>query len=216
MELDHLFMFVRSDGPEIELLAQTGFVETYRRVHPGQGTANVCYCFDNLYLELLWVQDLDEVRSAPIGRTKLYERSRWRDDGTCPFGIAWRGDDPPFIEPTWPFRPPYLPTGVSIAVASDNDDPNQPMMFRSPGAAAPLDWPAERRGNLQRSSGFGAVTSVRLDLPEAEPGGAALHWLEQHTDLDLGQSDTGHGLALMIEKADGGTATLSLPSIDLN
>lgn len=214
MELDHLFLFTRSDGPEIELLAQMGFVETYRRAHPGQGTANVCYCFDNLYLELLWVQDPDEVRSAPIARTKLLERSRWRNNGACPFGIAWRGDEPTFGQPTWPFQPPYLPAGVSIPVATDSDDPSQPMMFRSPGSAAPVDWPADRRGSLQRSSGFGAVTAVRLDLPEKALAGAALRWLEQHTLLDLGRSTgCGYAMTLTIEKVDGGIATLNLPSM---
>lgn len=216
MEIDHLFLFVPSNGPEISRLAQSGFVETYRRVHPGQGTANVCYCFDNLYLELLWVDDPDAVRSAPIARTRLFERSLWRDNGACPFGIAWRGGDPVFGEPTWSFRPPYLPAGDSIPVATHSDDPGQPMMFRSPGTAGPCDWPAERRGHLQRSGGFGAVTGVKLDLPAEIPVSGALRWLADHTILDVGRSGYGnYALTLAIEKLDGGVSSLRLPSIDL-
>jgi hypothetical protein len=48
LEIDHLFVFIEPDGPEIEALRRLGLVETYRRAHPGQGTANVCFAFDNL------------------------------------------------------------------------------------------------------------------------------------------------------------------------
>jgi hypothetical protein len=88
--IDHVFMLVSADGPEIDHLASMGLVETYRCTHPGQGTRNVCYCFDNVFLELLWVDDNDAARSDAIKRTGLYERSLWRTSGTCPFGIAWR------------------------------------------------------------------------------------------------------------------------------
>lgn len=217
MELDHLFMFVEPDGPEIGQLSQLGFVETYRRAHPGQGTENVCYCFDNLFLELLWVRDPDEVRDVPIRRTKLFERSRWRVDGTCPFGVAWRGDDPAFGQPAWPYRPPYLPAGLAIPVATDSDEPRQPMMFRSPGSSAPADWPTERRGRLQQAAGYGAVNAVRIDLPDSVEPGPALRWLEQHTILDLGRSaDGGFAMILTIDRLDGLSATLTLPSICLS
>ena len=62
MDLDHIFFFVGPDAPEIARMADLGFAETYRRVHRGQGTQNVCYAFDNLYLELLWIRDVDEAR----------------------------------------------------------------------------------------------------------------------------------------------------------
>ncbi|MEO1271293.1 MAG: hypothetical protein AAFX99_24640, partial [Myxococcota bacterium] len=67
-----------------------GLVETYRRAHPGQGTANVCYALDNAFLELLWVVDLDEALSPAIRRTGLALRSEWKRHGISPFGIAWR------------------------------------------------------------------------------------------------------------------------------
>lgn len=216
MEIDHLFLFVPPDGAEITRLAQLGFVETYRRTHPGQGTANACYCFDNLYLELLWVDDPDAIRSPLIARTQLFERSQWRNNGACPFGIAWRGDDPVPCAPTWPYRPPYLPDGVSIAVATESEDSDQPMMFRSPGTAGPGDWPVERRGTLQRPGGFGAVTGVRLDLPKKVPVSGALQWLADHTLLDVGRSGgDDYAMTLAIERLDGGTSSLYLPAMDL-
>ena len=64
--IDHILMFVEADSLEIDNLASLGFMQTYRRIHPGQGTQNVCYCFDNLFLELLWVNDCDAARSDAI------------------------------------------------------------------------------------------------------------------------------------------------------
>jgi hypothetical protein len=182
--IDHVFMLVEADGPEMDSMGSLGLVETYRRTHPGQGTQNVCYCFDNLYLELIWVNDKDAVRSNGIQRTGLYERSLWRTKGTCPFGIAWRKCEgqPASALPTWEFTPPYLPKGMSIKVATDSDDPRQPMMFESPGSSPPIEWPIEKRGNLQHSIGLGAVTEIRLTMPTDAAPSSALKGIAQSDD----------------------------------
>ncbi|MBT9552194.1 MAG: hypothetical protein IV088_15200 [Hydrogenophaga sp.] len=39
--IDHVFIFIERDGPEIDALKRLGLTETHRRAHPGQGTANV-------------------------------------------------------------------------------------------------------------------------------------------------------------------------------
>ncbi|MCP4303649.1 MAG: VOC family protein, partial [bacterium] len=143
MELDHIFFLIEPGGPEPGFLERPGLRESYRRDHPGQGTQNACYCFDNIYIELLWVNDPAMARSKQIARTKLLERSTWRSAGTCPIGLAWRsgeGDDG-FGGKTWDYCPPYLPDGAGISVSVDSDDPCQPMLFRSPGTSGPLDWP---------------------------------------------------------------------------
>lgn len=185
--IDHIFMLIETDGPEIEQFAAIGLTETYRRTHAGQGTQNICYCFDNLYLELLWVNDSDAVRSDIIRRTRLYERSLWRTNMTCPFGFAWRrsASDPAPPIPTWSFQPPYLPAGITIPIAIDSDDPRQPLLFESPGSTAPADWPIERRGSLQHSAGLGAVTSIRLTMPSDTPPSDALLTLAETAEPPL-------------------------------
>ena len=180
--IDHIFMLIEPGGPEIYRLAALGLAETYRRIHPGQGTRNICYAFDNLFLELLWVDDYHALRSDAIKRTRLYERSLWRTHGTCPFGIAWRlspPESPPTI-PTWQFALPYLPTGISIPVAIESDDPQQPMMFASPGSTSPVDWPAEKRGRLQHGAGLGAITEIQLTMPADSSPGYALKTIAQN------------------------------------
>jgi hypothetical protein len=170
-------MLVEADGPEVKNLASLGLVETYRRTHSGQGTQNVCYCLDNLLLELLWVNDREAARSDAIKRSGIYDRSMWRTNGTCPFGIAWRQfpPGPASTLPTWDFKPHYLPEGMSISVATDSDDLRQPMMFGSPGATPPIEWPESKRGSLQHKVGLGAVTDIRLTMPvDARPGSALM------------------------------------------
>jgi hypothetical protein len=164
MQLDHLFCFVADDAAAVAEVHRRGLRETYRRVHPGQGTANVCCAFDDLYLEWLWLHDEGEASSPAIAPSGLLERSRWRTAGTCPFGLAWRGDPPEGLV-TWPYRPPYLPDGMDIPIAEVSRDPRQPLLFRSPGATAPLAWPEERRGRLQQEAGLAAIARVEITTP---------------------------------------------------
>ncbi|MCZ8195699.1 MAG: VOC family protein, partial [Aquidulcibacter sp.] len=110
MQLDHVFIFVDQKASAILDLVSKGLAVSYRRDHVGQGTANACFVFDNAFLELLYLTSETDARLAPIERTKLWERSQWQAMHTCPYGIAWRGDDIGIA--TWPFMPPYLPQGV--------------------------------------------------------------------------------------------------------
>jgi hypothetical protein len=215
MEIDHLFVFVEPDGAELAYLNSLGLVETYRRAHPGQGTQNICFCFDNMFLECIWVSNVGEIQSDVIARTRLYERSQWRNAGTSPFGIAWRttGNGAVFEPATWEFRPPYLPSGTSIDVCVDSDDPRQPMMFRSPGATPPVQWPHERRRNLQRSAGLGSISATRLELPRTIAVSPALAALSKYTSLEVQPSSSEiPSLTLEVERLDQGTTlTLRLP-----
>jgi Glyoxalase-like domain len=180
MELDHLFFFVDDPVREAARLAQLGWVETYRRQHSGQGTENVCYAFDNLFVELLWVNDVEAVRSEPIRRTRLFERSQWQRLGTCCFGLAQLD--------CWHFAPPYLPAGLSLPVAVASDDAHQPMLFGSPGTQGPSAWPEARRGTLQHSAGLGVVHRVTLEVPLAVKPSEALVKLAARLPLELAAS----------------------------
>lgn len=120
--LDHFVLICDPGAPQADALTRLGLVEGTGNVHDGQGTANRRFFFNNAYLELLWVDDLNESRRDLAFRTRLWERWLRRHEGACPFGIALRPDDPADAEepppfPTWAYHAPYLPPQVSIGIA---------------------------------------------------------------------------------------------------
>lgn len=119
IQLDHAFIACRQGAPEADALLQLGFVEGSPNTHPGQGTSNRRFFFDNFMLELLWLSDQSEASSAQTRRTRLWERCSSQEPGLSPFGILFRPDGqsstPPF--PTWAYLPSYLPAGLAIDVA---------------------------------------------------------------------------------------------------
>jgi hypothetical protein len=214
-QLCHVFVFVEPGAPEAARLEEAGLRENSRRRHPGQGTSNVCYCFDNAFLELLWAEDEAEMTGPTIARTRLAERARWRETGASPFGIALRtaAADQPLPFPTWDYRPPYLPAGMAIPVALASEDPRQPMLFRSPGSGRPDSWTDGRGGDRQRPAGLAEIIGVELDLPGRVPPSDALRLLAATGLLTLGASaDEQQRMVLSLSRADGGPPRcLSLP-----
>ncbi|MEM9071434.1 MAG: VOC family protein [Myxococcota bacterium] len=156
----HVFVLLDSRGPARETLRREGLVETYERAHPGQGTANVCYAFDNAFVELLWIEDESDARHPRTARTRLWERSHHG----CPFGICWRGE---VSFETWDYHPQYLPQERAISVATLSDDPAQPMLFAALGKA-PSTWPEDRQRGLQRASGFSKL-ALHISAPHRVP-----------------------------------------------
>ncbi len=63
-ELDHFFICTDVGAPAAAALMALGFVEGAPNTHPGQGTANRRFFFDNAMLELLWVHDEAEAGSS--------------------------------------------------------------------------------------------------------------------------------------------------------
>ncbi len=217
LQLCHVFSFVEPGAPEADALHRAGLKESFRRRHPGQGTANACYCFDNAYLELLWVESAQEIASPPIARTRLAERARWRETGASPFGIAVRTADPdtPLPFATWTFTPPYLPPGLTIPVATASEAPEHPFLFRSPGHARPDAWTDGRAGDRQRPAGFADLHGVHLRLPVPPPAGDALHALEAAGLLTVGiVAGAAPEMILELSRTDGKPPRrLSLPDL---
>lgn len=205
LELDHVFVFVEREAVDSAArLEEAGLVPTFRRRHDGQGTAALCYAFDNAYLELLWVEDSSLLSRATFRRTRLWERSRWRSDDNCPFGVCVRADEPlPF--PCWLWQPPYLPPGLFLEVAKVVSDPEVPFLFRFPGTLRPDHWPEEAAGERQRAAGLAEITGLTLAaLPTAE------HLPELTLDPSLGYQTA----VLELSRVDGGPARrLRLPDM---
>jgi hypothetical protein len=119
IEIDHAFVGCRPGAPEADALLRSGFVEGSRNTHPGQGTANRRFFFENFMLELIWIVDPAEATSERTVRTRLWERCSHPGTADSPFGILFRSDaegsPPPFQ--TWAYFPAYLPAGTAIEFA---------------------------------------------------------------------------------------------------
>ena len=119
-EIDHVLIFTSIGAPEAERLIVFGLTEGSPNRHPGQGTANRRFFFDNAMLELLWVENPKEAQSEGIRRLGLWERWSRRDAGACPFGICYRPASEPGIAPpfkSWHYQPPYAPITIAVAIA---------------------------------------------------------------------------------------------------
>lgn len=216
LEIDHVFLFVDADGDQIRRMARLGFIENSRRAHTGQGTANAIYCFDNAYLELLWIDDAAAVQRPPASKIRLGERARWREHGGSPFGLAWRADPPasPFPFPCWDYAGPTLPNGMTIPVADSSDDLHQPFLFLSPGDKPPSEWTDERAGGRQREAGYADMDGLRLELPAGTTPSDDLLSLADSGLIELITGGEAHRLVLTLSRSDGSPPRhLALPEI---
>ncbi len=211
MEVDHIFVFVADHRAAAQSMAAAGLHETYRRVHHGQGTANVCYCFDNLFVELLWLTSKKDAAHPLMSRMGFLARSGLNGSQYCPFGIAWRGEA--IDIPVWAFSPPYLPEGIKIDVAVDSDDPAQPLMFNFPGSTAPVTWSDEKRGKLQHDAGYSTVTNIGLFKPSAvEPSHMLKSFAGRAGITLLDSPENNYAMELTLNRLDGSPAhRLQLP-----
>lgn len=175
-ELDHVFACVDPEAPESARLVALGLTQGRSAVHEGQGTANRCFLFHNAYLELIWVRDAADARSALTGRTRLFERWEGRARATCPFGICLRparpspANGPPFAG--WDYLPRYVPASRPIHVGANSDRLAEPMLFFIASASRPDTWPGQPP--LQHRLGVREVTRVTWRRPTGEPLSAEL------------------------------------------
>jgi len=134
IQLDHVFIFSKPDAKEADKLLTAGCQESESNKHPGQGTQNRRFYFNNLMLEFLWICNEQEVRSQLTAPTRLWERANSKQSAYCPFGLAFRAtENNPEPEvctfPAWQYKPVFLPESASIFIAENDHKPQEPMIF---------------------------------------------------------------------------------------
>ncbi|WP_445635391.1 Glyoxalase-like domain-containing protein [Nostoc sp. DSM 114161] len=199
LELDHIFVCVEPEAPPADLLAAFGLTEGTHRIHQGQGSANVCFFFENAYLELLWLVDINEAQSALVRPTGLWERCRWQETEACPFGISFRrtaSDSQEIPFPTWDYYAKYLPPHASIPIATNSDNLSEPLIFISPTTKKPTDYALERQLPLVHKAGFKEITALQVILPSTQKFSGEVRTL---IDLGLVQFSQGDFYQLQIE-----------------
>ncbi len=134
MEIDHIFIFSNNKGKEAEDLVNFGFTEGSNRIHPGQGTRNRKFYFDNFYLEILWVIEEKEIQSEITSVTKLWERSQFQQNRFSPYGLCLKNtySTDQLFEKSKLYKPIYLPKDKSIDMITNEEFPELPWIFRLP------------------------------------------------------------------------------------
>jgi hypothetical protein len=209
LQLDHIFYFVENEAQAEAWVSSLGLVESYRRQHPGQGTENICCCFNNAYLEFLWVNNADEVTSPQTAPLGFAARSAWSHLGAAPMGLALRqANDETLPFETWNYCPDYLPYGTAIAMATDSDDTRQPLIFVPPMGARPDQWAIDRAVPLNEA----ILKRVELLIPVGiEPSPNLQHLgASGLVTLSMGQLQWGLTLTLYQPGVDR-PVELSLP-----
>lgn len=164
MEFDHLFICV--DDPSLgDLLKDIGLSEGSANTHPGQGTANRRFFFNNAFIELLYEVDGKELKSELTSPTGLYQRLHSEGTATSPFGICFRPNASsvevvPFSH--WLYRPSYLPPTLAIPVGEA--PMTEPMWFYLPFGARPDQVKGEGQPQqpLDHPCGMRSITSVSV------------------------------------------------------
>jgi hypothetical protein len=202
-ELDHIFIMTPPGASVADRLVDEGFTEGDSRTHPGQGTTNRRFLFDNVMLEFLWVHDPSETKSDLVRPTYLYERWRRQTTDACPFGLCFRpetqGDDvPPFS--TWEYNPPYLPSELDIRVADNAENLDEPFLFYLP-------WAHPSENPPEHAAGLRTVTDVIVRTPAGEPLSDAVRSVQRVVRFEPAET---HHLTLVFDgKAQGKTLNLS-------
>jgi hypothetical protein len=181
IELDHLFIMTAAGAPEAERLVEFGLVEGAPNTHPGQGTANRRFFFNNAFLELVWVADATEAQSELVRRTGLWERWAGRSGGASPFGVGLRpaGEQGgPIPIPTWEYRPPYLPDPLAIQMGENSDLATEPLVFYLAFGRRADGFPPQRRQPLEHPAGLRTITRVKISGPRHAAPSATLRAAE--------------------------------------
>lgn len=163
MEIDHIFIFSKNGGKEANKLVEFGFTEGSSRLHPGQGTTNRKFYFENFFLEVLWVVDETEIQSELTSKTKLWERSQFDKNDFSPFGLCLVNSKltDKLFEQSQIYQPNYFPKGMSIDIITNEKNPNLPWTFRLP-------YRNEKKAHnepTKHNNGISKLTKAEFEIP---------------------------------------------------
>ncbi|WP_124980790.1 VOC family protein [Nonlabens xiamenensis] len=134
MIIDHIFIFSNQHGKEADQLIDFGWSEGSSRRHPGQGTINRKFYFENFFLEILWIVDESEILDPKTAFTQLGHCSNFPNNECSRFGLGLvntAGSDDLFRNSEI-YQPDYFPSGMTIDIITNKEHPSLPWTFRLP------------------------------------------------------------------------------------
>ncbi len=190
MEIDHIFIFSNNDGKEAEKLVEFGLTEGSSRIHPGQGTTNRKFYFENFFLEVLWVIDETEIRSELTSKTKLWERSQFDKNDFSPFGLCLvnsKMTDKLFVQ-SQIYKPNYFPKGMSIDIITNEKNPNLPWTFRLP-------YRDEEKAHYEptnHNNGIRKLTQAEFEIPLSKDDKVFKNYFQSSENIDFKNGQRNH------------------------
>lgn len=190
MEIDHLFIFSNNEGSEADQLLKFGLTEGSSRRHPGQGTRNRKFYFENFFLEVLGVVDQKEIQSELTANTRLWERSQFESNDYSPFGLCLdnsESSDPLFLQ-SQVYQPSYFPKGMSINFITNSNRPELPWTFRLPYR----DQKNVHQEPTVHANGIKKLTSTRFEYSAEEEANAFTKHFEDLDNIAFIKGDRNH------------------------
>jgi hypothetical protein len=143
VEVDHIFLVVQPGAvSEAAALRKAGFTVSDRVTrHEGQGTASVSAIFQNMYLELLWVDSSVSLNPENKLDAQHFRRAAdWRNSGVSPFGVGLRksADSVTLGLPGKSYSAPWMRPGTAIELLRQN--PEELDLFVVPGYMSLPQW----------------------------------------------------------------------------
>ena len=132
VELDHFFILCEANAPQAELVAALGLTEGSSNKHPGQGTSNRRFFFENTALEFLFVHDAVEAANGPAKGLRFHDRSS--NPNASSFGLIMRTCAPESEVPFkgWKYCPEYIADDQCFFVGSNSDILEEPLCIVMP------------------------------------------------------------------------------------
>ncbi|PLY05896.1 MAG: hypothetical protein C0625_11200 [Arcobacter sp.] len=132
MNINHIFIFCDNHDEVANELIEFGFFEGSNRIHANQGTRNRKFYFNDFYIEIIWVHSIEEATNKITKPTKLYERSKYKTNGSSPFGLCvnYSSKDDVLFENCLNYKPTYLPENMIIEVLTNENSVTLPWTFR--------------------------------------------------------------------------------------
>ncbi len=194
LSLDHIFIITKPGAAVADQLVDLGFIEGTSNTHPGQGTANRRFFFNDFTIELLYVSDAHEAANGAGSRLGILERSQ--NSLASPFGLIVRvsefGITPHF--PSWQYFPDYFNGKMSFYVGENSNNLQEPLCI-----CMPPSLPKSNTIPSELSNPNWILTTIEIGTPVASPSPTLAHF--QQVERVMVRHATDHHMTLTFNNA---------------
>lgn len=193
LKIDHLLICVDAPEKTAQILTDFGLIEGEPNSHFGQGTSNRRFYFNNIYLELLYLDDLEAAQSPLTKPTKIYQRFFPKTSKCSPFGVCFYADDIADKNCAfdinkfniWDYRPKYLPSPLKMDIFEAPI--SEPLYFF-------LDFISnnsrKKHKKFNHKSGFKNVTNIKYLTPSHHLDSEIKTYISEHNLLEYTANDS--------------------------